>query len=348
MLRTRNKIKSSLDDHDEWKKISRNTRFNFTVISPQKAQQFWDNVPGASVFTEPSILEKLSKKVDWLLATKGDVPICLWPVCLPDGISPGIPEFCYYIGPVWNKLGMQTPVHRWLADSTHVYQGFISLMIHRYGRIHAQMPLGMTDVRVFDWWNYHEPSKPRFRILPRYTACIRGLQSLSEEQLQANLRNKRRQILRGLLQLGVPQRTDHWHENEIVGLYHEVMENQQLKVSKGRHDGILALCRLVNQGRGEVIAFRDGQGQIISSGLLLYGRNVANLVLCLTANNWRDKNITVWTMYSMILAGKAKGVDVIDFNGANSPLRADDKHSYGAKAELFFEIHYSEPSPSRD
>jgi hypothetical protein len=50
-------------------------------------------------------------------------------------------------------------------------------------------------------------------------------------------------------------------------------------------------------------------------------------------------------MYSMILAGKARGMDTIDFNGANSPRRADDKHSYGAGAELFFELSYDEPAP---
>ncbi|MBN2400139.1 MAG: GNAT family N-acetyltransferase [Candidatus Aminicenantes bacterium] len=324
-------------------RAKKNSRFSFSVVSSRDAQNFWDNAPGASAFTEPAVLERLSQKVDWLLAAKGDVPVCLWPVCLPDGISPAIPEFCYYIGPVWNELGTAAPVHRWLADSTAVYEGFIAIMIQRYGKIRAQTPLEMTDVRVFDWWNYHEPLKPRFTIRPRYTACIRGLQSLSEEHLQANFRNKRRQILRGLLTQGVPRRSNFWTEEELLRLYRDVMENQQQQVvSKSRHEGILALCALVKHGRGEVIAFRDGQDQMMSAGLLLYGKNVANLVLCLTASKWRGDKITLWTMYSMLMAGKAKGMDMIDFNGANSPMRADDKHSYGARAELFFELLYEE------
>jgi len=322
--------------------VETNSRFSFNMISSPEAQNFWNNAHDASAFTEPEILERLSQRVDWLLASKGDVPVCLWPVCLPDGISPGIPEFCYYIGPVWNEHGTRAPAHRWLADSTQVYEGLIVLMVKRYGKIHAQMPLGMLDIRVFDWWNYHEPLKPRFVIRPRYTACIRGLQSIDEERLLADFRNKRRQILRGIMKDGVPQRSDHWQEDELVRLYYEVMENQQLEVSKSRHEGVLALCGLVKQGKGEVVAFRNEHGEIMSAGMLLYGKNVANLVLCLTSNKWRDEKLTLWTMYSMLIAGKAKGMDIIDFNGANSPLRADDKHSYGAKAELFFELIYDE------
>lgn len=320
----------------------KNTRFSFRAISSQEAQKFWNLAPDASAFTEPAILEKLSQRVDWLLAAKGDVSVCLWPVCLPDGRSPGIPEFCYYIGPVWNKHATQAPAHRWLADSTQVYEGFIAMMVKRYGKIHAQLPLGMHDVRVFDWWNFHEFSKPRFIIRPRYTACIKNVQSYSDEQLFATFRNKRRQILRQRIQHGIPQRSHHWHEDELVHLYREMMENQQMPATESHCAGILELCRLVNKGKGEVIAFRDEHGELMSAGLLLYGKNVANLVLCLTSNKWRDEKNTVWAMYSMLMAGKAKGMDTIDFNGANSPLRADDKHSYGAKAELFFELLYDE------
>lgn len=319
-----------------------NTRFSFSAISSQEAQKFWNLAPDASAFTEPAILEQLSQRVDWFLAKKGDVPVCLWPVCLPDGHSLGIPEFCYYIGPVWNKHGIQAPAHRWLADSKQVYEGFVALMVKRYGKVRAQLPLGMHDVRIFDWWNYHEPIKPKFIIRPRYTACIRNIQSLNEEQLYASFRKKRRQILRRIIKQGIPQRSDYWQEDELVHLYREMMENQQMLASESHCAGILALCRLVNQGKGEVIAFRDEHGELMSAGLLLFSKNTANLVLCLTSNKWRDEKNTVWTMYSMLMAGKAKGMDTIDFNGANSPLRADDKHSYGAQAELFFELIYDE------
>ena len=38
---------------------------------------------------------------------------------------------------------------------------------------------------------------------------------------------------------------------------------------------------------------------------------------------------------------KKKGYSVFDFNGANSPRRADDKHAYGAISTNYFNLSYS-------
>ena len=42
---------------------------------------------------------------------------------------------------------------------------------------------------------------------------------------------------------------------------------------------------------------------------------------------------------SSIMSAKNNGKKVFDFNGANSPDRGDDKHSYGAKYKLYFEVN---------
>ena len=51
--------------------------------------------------------------------------------------------------------------------------------------------------------------------------------------------------------------------------------------------------------------------------------------------------LVAWAIRNQIMMAKSCGLDVFDFNGANSPSRGDDKHSYGAKAALFFEIALS-------
>ena len=46
-------------------------------------------------------------------------------------------------------------------------------------------------------------------------------------------------------------------------------------------------------------------------------------------------------LYSpLTISAKKRKMNYLDFNGANSPNRGDDKHSYGAGQELFFEINY--------
>ena len=37
---------------------------------------------------------------------------------------------------------------------------------------------------------------------------------------------------------------------------------------------------------------------------------------------------------------KKYNFDTLDFNGANSPNRSDDKHSYGTDYKLYFQLKY--------
>ena len=43
-------------------------------------------------------------------------------------------------------------------------------------------------------------------------------------------------------------------------------------------------------------------------------------------------------IHKTIMMSKNLGVKSFDFNGANSPQRADDKHSFGSSPDLFFDI----------
>jgi hypothetical protein len=293
------------------------------------------------VFTHPEILKRLSKKVDWWAAKKGNEVFCLWPVTMPDGKQIEIPFFAYWVGPIWSRRISEIPAHRWLAMSTEIYEGFIRVFIECYGAITASLSLDLLDIRVFDWWNYHAPNKPRFKIQPRYTARLRNLQELTEQQIRNGYRELRRRELRRMAGHGMPERVTDWTLGEIIGLYTEVMGRQGIDVPDSTKNEIAALVDVAFRGMGDVIAFRDHQsGELASVVLLLEANHVANMVLNLTSNRWRDYGMQAWSVHHSICAAQARGADVFDFNGANSPTRGDDKHSYGATPELYFDIFY--------
>lgn len=323
--------------------------FRFAPAAPADAVAVWSDSPHATVFTHPDVLGRLSQRVDWWMAWKGQEPICAWPVALPDGVTVGIPEFTYWIGPLWSRQGFTMPPHRWLSASMSVYEGLIVRLLRAYGRIHAQLPVGLDDVRVFDWWNYHQPGRPRFSIRPRYSACVRDLQGRTANQIHAGFRELRRRELRRVTRGTVPVRATDWTEEDVVRLYREVMERQQVAVSDATRTAIIALVGLVALGMGEVIAFRDSaSGELVSVVLLLEARGTAHMVLNLTATRYRGTGIAAWTVAQAILGARERGLDVFDFNGANSPARGDDKHSYGAVPELFFELAYPGPQRTSD
>lgn len=302
---------------------------------------FWNLSPHATVFTHPDVLGGLSSRVDWWMARRGDEPLCLWPVTLPNGSHVNVPDFAYWVGPMWSQVIDVIPAHSWLAVSTEVYQGFIRVFVDRYGAIVASLPLGLLDIRVFDWWNYNLPAKPRIRIEACYTARIHDLQGLTARQIEAGYRSLRRRELRRVTKNGAPEKVTDWTTDELNILYADVMGLQGSSVSETDKIKIAALATVARSGRGEVGAFRDAQsGKLIAAVLLLFAKGVANMVLNLTANQWRGSGLPALTVHTSILAAKERGANVFDFNGANSPNRGDDKHSYGARPELYFNIRY--------
>jgi lipid II:glycine glycyltransferase (peptidoglycan interpeptide bridge formation enzyme) len=313
-----------------------------SLINENEALTHWANSSHGSVFNHPKILGVLSQVVDWWAAKKGKQTQAIWPVCKPNGSDVDLPDLTYYVGPLWSNEVYPLPGHRSLARTTEVYNGFIEKLIENYGSIVASLPKGLHDVRVFDWWNYHQKSKPRFQIRPRFTACIEGLQEKSEEQILADFRQLRRRELRSIeKETTPPQRSFHWTADDLTNLYLEVVDDQTEEIKKANLNQIPSLVKLVNHGYGEVVAYQDPVSQrTIAACLLLYGNHEANMVLNLVDNQWRGTGLSALMIKEAILSAKSKGMSTFDFNGANSPNRGDDKHSYGAKPVLYFEIKY--------
>ncbi|MFW5993453.1 MAG: hypothetical protein ACOCPO_04905 [Desulfohalobiaceae bacterium] len=316
-------------------------RFCFEPVGREQALNFWQDSPYGSVFSHPEVLSRLSPEVEWWLARKGKEPYCMWPVVLQEEGTVRLPEITYYVGPMWSKAGAELPVHSRLADHISAYQGLASILIKKHGRIHAQLPLGLWDVRAFAWWNHDLPQGPKFRIIPRYTAQIRHLQKLSAEDIQDGFRPVRRKEIRRLLRKGPPDRIYDWDQAELSRFFCLELSRQGLPVSRAVQEQIKTVTDLAVQGWGEVIAFRDPVSWSLASALvMLRAQGSCNLVLHATVKKWRIQGLSAWSIYNAILAARELGDQVCDFNGANSPDRGDDKHSYGAEAGLFFELKY--------
>lgn len=303
--------------------------------------KFWQESPHSSVFTHPDVLGSLSDKVHWWMAYKGKQPQCMWPVCLPDGEQISLPDLTYYVGPLWAHNVYPMPAHRYLSRTMDVYEAFIEHFLKRYGAIQACLPKGLHDVRTFDWWNYHQPSKPRFNIRPRYTACIYDLDTKSENEIISDYRQLRRRELRSVENDGLPPRANDCSVDQLITLYESVMERQEIDVEAAKQKEITALTDLANLGYGEIVAFQDTKSNnIIAACLLLYAKGEANMVLNLVANHWRSTGLPAWMITESIKSAQSKDMNTFDFNGANSPNRGDDKHSYGAIPILYFDIKY--------
>jgi hypothetical protein len=80
--------------------------------------------------------------------------------------------------------------------------------------------------------------------------------------------------------------------------------------------------------------------QVEAAVILLDGPNESNGVFCIASSPWRDKGLIAWANWLSLLKTRDLGRRWFDFNGANSPGRAADKHLYSAKTQLYFDCSF--------
>ena len=319
------------------------SKYSISLATSDEAKKFWNLSPNATAFTNPEVMNFFNYNFEWWQAKRGEEVLCMWPVCLESKSKVVLPEFSYYFGPIWFKDFYKIPNHSWLALSKNIYEIFIEKFVLKYGVVNAQLPLGLQDIRIFNWWNYHNKKENRFIIQPKYTAQIKDLDKLSFDQIKSNFRYWRRNELKKIEQNREHiKKSNNYSLEEIVKFYYKITGIEQNKYDL-KLERINSFMNLVKNKFGEIICYRDKKSNDIASFMLvLFGKNESNLILSLVDEKWKKIGLSVFSILEAIVVSKKKNLNIFDFNGANSPNRADDKHSYGANHELFFEINYLE------
>jgi hypothetical protein len=315
------------------------SKYTIQKISAFEAEKVWNNSPQASIFTNPTVLDELASEVHWWGVYKGEEMNCIWPVAL-DGMSkPIVVPFSYWQGPLWSKKAFDHPAHRTLSLKTAVYELFIETFIRNYGTIKASLHPSILDIRVFDWWNYHNSEKPKFTIKPKYTAAIKGLQ-ISQLSIEKNFRINRRRELTKFSKIDELVFFDSaCSKAELVSLYCETLQLNRSEIE----NSLASLLKIIENGFGWIQSIRKrSDSSLCGLILILNDKNQANLVINLATIEFKDMGLMASNINRAIQLSQSKGIEFFDFNGANSPYRGDDKHSYGAEPILYFDLEYND------
>lgn len=307
-------------------------------VSSDQALWFWQRSPQATVFNHPAVALRLAGRVDWWRASKGETPFLLWPVAFDEAQQPSNPPFSYYFGPMWSPEAAARAATSQLSDALTFYGAIADVLVDNYPRIGVELHHTLQDVRFFDWWNYGVEGASKFMIRPRYSAIIRGLQQTSEETVRSGYRELRRRELRKAHRDGDFVLGDKLCKSDFERLRSAVF-SQQNSFPEPREDSALAaVFELVQDGWGRVAEIRDrSTSRVVAAGVVLEAAGTSNLVLSATDPQFRKAGLGAALIDHLIVGAKQRGNHNFDFNGANSPSRGDDKHSYGAEALLYFQ-----------
>jgi hypothetical protein len=314
-------------------------KYKIKSINYLDASKIWEVSPNGCIYNNPSFLKNY-KNIKFLSALKGNEVMCCWPIKI-DNKKIDIPNFFYYFGPFWSKKIIDQPKHSWLSISNNIYSKFIEYFSKSFIKINFQLHHSLLDIRIFDWWNYHNKNKKRFIITPKYSAVINLLENNNLKKIMSNYRYVRRYEIKNFLENENKIVPCDQNINEMVNLYFKtnLKKNSRVEEKKLKED-LINLFNLANQGFGEIRCFKDIQNdKLVYFNLVLFDKMSVHLVLNSAEISWKKKGIMAWGINSLLNTYVDK-FRLFDFNGANSPFRGDDKHSYGAEEKLYFQLNF--------
>lgn len=297
--------------------------------------------PDALAFNDPLILEKLCDQVDWWAACIGADVLMLWPVCRPYGAAVRPPYLSYFVGPLRTAHCETLSVHRRVPLLNAALEALASRLCAEYGAVQASVPPGFDDLRGLRWWQAAGAGREA-RLIPRWTARIGPLSEHNTPRIHAEMaRNRRRDI--AAIDRSPPIAAESVDSSEVLALYRDTFDRQGAVPDPERWLSLERTCGLLTAGHGRLSGWRDPVDASLAGVLLVVdGPFDANDVLGAATQPWRDRGLIAWATWQGVLAATQRQKRWFDFNGANSSLRAPDKHHYGAAPVLYFDVELSE------
>ena len=314
--------------------------FRSKFIQADLARTYISEYSNRTIFHEPHFLSYLlGNEVKFLGGFKGEKLLCMAPI-----IPKNKDAFLYYVGPLWSDFYYSLPPYKKFSASQGIYNSMLEKILSNSNYLRFQFPNSHEDIRAFDWWNYGETQERRFKINMRYSAIIENLDQLSDEDLISLARSddKRKSIRRALRTI------DHTHaftkdieNDDFVSLYKQTMAKSNVIPDASEIDQLQKILNFSRENQGFTFSLKNNNtGATIASQLILLGNKTANAICQGVSSEHYSTELISLLLHKSILESRNRGARVFDFNGANSPNRGDDKHSYGANHHPFLEIVY--------
>jgi hypothetical protein len=310
-------------------------RLEFEPLRDDSALALWRRSPHATIFTRPDVLRNFFDAVEWWGAIRRGVPVAAWPVALDATGRPTRSGWFYFVGPIWDGEAFPPAAHRSVSATLAVYTGLVEALVDTYGGFAASLPPPQTDVRAFTWWRYEDGAP--IAVQPRYSARIDSLGSRSFSDLLAAMRQVRRYELRRELPIANIEWSAEIGAEELTEVYLERVPSDGADVLSDSQ----RLLALIEEGSGFTSVARDVNGRVIAVIAALCDDVMANIVVSSVSTDWRSSGVGVHNTVRALAHAQRLGLNRFDFNGANSPSRGDDKHSYGADPVLYFDVSYN-------
>jgi hypothetical protein len=194
----------------------------------------------------------------------------------------------------------------------------------------------LTDLRGFQWCNYHTPDQGTYEITLSYTGVIHFDQFSSFEDYVSSIRTARRYDAKKAGKVGLRIEPSH-DVDEFIRLYELTFSRQGITSDDSHLDLVQRIVlSVLKTGLGNMLVARNSTGQAASAIVTAQDPNCAYYLFGATDPAFRADGANSTLLLHVIQKAFLAGKKTFDMVGINSPQRGDFKTSFNAEPTQFF------------
>lgn len=320
--------------------------FNVKEISEDEATNAWKKSESASLFCSPDLLNALGYKTRFIGGYKNQELLILWPLIESNFGLNKPPVFSYYFGPFKVDNDWSERPFKKYRNNLELINCLIKEIEKIAPNIEFSIGPGFFDLRPFQWWNYNFPENGNFQINLKYTGRYSFYKKKSKNELIDSFRpdDKRKKIRKILKENKLTVIPGKNIDPDIhLEYYEKTLMKSNVKLDDETKNNFKKLLKLSDIKYSKYTSikvlelFEKSKNLPIGFQLLLIGKKQVYAIAQSISEEAKNLNGNIMLTYSSLIHANENS-SIFDFNGANSPDRADDKHAYGAESIQYFNL----------
>jgi hypothetical protein len=310
------------------------------------ATDAWEKAKNCSLFCSPTLLKNFGYKARYFGGYKNNNLLIVWPLIESKSGLSKVPLFSYFFGPFWVDTELYGAPYKMFKNNLEVLNSMFPVVDKVASKVSFSLVPEFPDLRPFMWWNYHNPVGSKFDIKLRYTGRIEFINRLSEDELINQFRadDKRKKIKKAIRSGCLATR---WgisiQPHEYLNLYLATLKRTGGSSNDETNQALIKMIDLVNgncisSANFKIIELVDVVKNTVEGfQLVLIGKEMIYLIAQSVTAEAMGKNGNLLLTFEAIKYANINRLN-LDFNGANSPTRAEDKHAFGACIKSYYDI----------
>lgn len=320
--------------------------FKCEEVKFEIANSAWEKAKHSSLFCSPGLLDAFGYKVRYLGGYKNNDLLIIWPLVETEHGFSSPPHFSYYFGPFWVNSDLYDAAYKIFKNNLEVLNSMIPLVETLTNKVSFSLVPEFPDLRPFLWWNYHDPDGSKFQINLKYTGRIKFKNRLSKDDLYLQFRadDKRKKIKKAVIERSLTTRWEISKQaHEYANFYETTLKRTKGYLDDAERKTFIKMVDFANKDCFGSVNFKmielvdTSSGSVEGFQLLLVGKEKIYMIAQSVSAKGMMRNGNVLLTFEVIRFANDNKFS-LDFNGANSPNRADDKHAFGADITHYYDL----------